>query len=99
MLVEYFAILFATYFITACIVCTITNDNLRLVLTSPYQVYPTLLVYWWIPLVRLSDMADANKKAKRVIPLLLLIILVASCTPPKNSAGCTRGNKNYGHQY
>ena len=58
MMIEYIVILFCSYLLLSLIICIIGNYGYREVLTSWYQIYLFLFLYWWIPLFRLYDMEN-----------------------------------------
>lgn len=59
---EYILIVFSSYLIISGIIALIGGYNYRFILTSPVQIPATIFFYWWIPIPRVSDMANHNNK-------------------------------------
>jgi hypothetical protein len=58
--IEYISILFVTYLLASGIIAFIGNILYRDVLCSLGQMYALMLLYWWVPIFRMSDMQDHN---------------------------------------
>jgi hypothetical protein len=59
-LLEYISILLLTYLLASGFVAFIGNISYRKILCSTGQMYAFMLLYWWIPIFRMSDMQDHN---------------------------------------
>jgi len=62
MMLEYALIFFICYFFFSGGVSIIFNVGYRTVLTSDYQVWAIILLYWWIPVFRIVDIVNENER-------------------------------------
>jgi hypothetical protein len=58
--IEYISILFVTYLLASGIIAFIGNISYRDVLCSSGQMGALMLLYWWVPIFRMSDMEKHN---------------------------------------
>jgi hypothetical protein len=65
MFIEYILIGFSTYLILSLVICIIGGYTYREVLCHPMQFAGLVLIYWWIPVIRMCDMDDHNDSLSR----------------------------------
>lgn len=62
MFCEYLIIGISSYLIMSLLISLFGSYSLKDTLGSVFHFYGIILVYWWIPLFRISDMLEYNKQ-------------------------------------
>jgi len=65
MFLEYLLIGFLGYLLLSFCISTLGDKSFIDVAKSPAHIYGLIFLYWWLPLFRIADMKDHNKKIKK----------------------------------